>query len=626
MLNAPEIVVAPEINRGLITGFTDGLRPEPRLTVSEWADRFRFLSSTSSSEAGPWRTSRTPYLREIQDDLSSSSIVQEIVLKKGAQLGLTESSFNWIGYIIDISPAPTLLVQPTDQMVKRASKMRFDPMIEATPRLREKISPARSRDSGNTQTQKDFPGGTVVLTGANSPVGLRSMPAKNVILDEVDAYPTDLDGEGSPINLAKARTRTFPRKKIFIISTPTIESKSIITKEFNDTDKRYYFVPCPHCGAEQHLYWERVKWEPGKPETTRYMCEHCNEPIEERFKTQMLAKGTWRPTNPDAIDPKRKGYHINSLYSPYGWYSWADAVKEYEIALKDINKMKGFVNTVLGLEFVEDGDAPEWENLWNRRESYQLNKPQKDIAFLTAGVDVQKDRIEVEVVGWKYGKISQSIDYRVLIGKTEEPEVWEKLRAMLAEQWEREDGVLMPIRMMAIDSGYNTSHVYEFCRKQDPSRVIAVKGQEKQAIMIAAPKSVDVTRSGKKVGQTKVWNIGVSMIKSEVYAWLKLNKNEDGTVPDGYCHFPQYDQHYFKGLTAEVVEFKLVRGFRKYEWVKKYERNEPLDCRVYARAAACAFGMDRFNKENWDDIGGNYVHRPNEKPNDKKKRESFWDR
>lgn len=624
MLNAPDIIVA--VDKGLIRGFLDGMRPEPRVTVSEWADRYRFLSSTSSAEPGPWRTSRTPYLREIQDNLSSTSIVQEIILKKGAQLGLTESSFNWIGYIIDISPAPTLLVQPTDQMVKRASKMRFDPMVEATPRLREKINPARSRDSGNTLTQKDFPGGTVVLTGANSPVGLRSMPAKNVILDEVDAYPVDLDGEGSPIDLAKARTRTFAKKKIFVISTPTTEGKSIITKEFNATDKRYYFVPCPHCGAEQHLYWERVKWEPGKPETTRYMCEHCNEPIEERFKTQMLAAGTWRVTKPENIDPKRVGYHLNSLYSPFGWYSWADAAKDYEEALKDINKMKTFVNTVLGLEYTEDGDAPEWENLYNRRETYPLNKPHKEIAFLTAGVDVQKDRIEVEVVGWQYGKISQSIDYRVLIGKTEDADVWEKLRAMLSEQWEREDGVLMPIRMMAIDSGYNTQKVYDFCKKQDPSKVLAVKGQERQAIMIAAPKSVDVTRSGKKVGTTKVWNIGVSMIKSEIYANLKLNKAEDGTVPDGYCFFPQYDAHYFKGLTAEVVEFKIVKGFRKYEWVKKYDRNEPLDCRVYARAAACAFGMDRFNKENWDDIGGNYGNKGPDKSNDNKKRSSFWDR
>src|ERR1044072_1347075 len=202
-------------------GFFDGLRPEPRLTVSEWADLHRRLSSTASSAPGKWRTSRTPYLKEIMDCFSSFSTIQEVILKKGAQLGLTEAGFNWMGYIIDVSPAPTLLVMPTDAMVKKNSKTRFDPMIQATPRLSEKIKSSRERDAGNTINQKDFPGGTAVLVGANSPVGLRSMPAQNVMLDEVDAYPLDVDGEGNPIDLAKARTRTFPRRTIFVIYTRT---------------------------------------------------------------------------------------------------------------------------------------------------------------------------------------------------------------------------------------------------------------------------------------------------------------------------------------------------------------------------------------------------------------------
>lgn len=605
-------------------GFLDGLRPEPRITVSEWADLYRYLSSSSSAEPGLWRTSRTPYLKEIQDALSSTNIIQEVILMKGAQLGLTEAGFNWVGYIIDVAPAPTLMVQPTDMMVKRASKMRFDPMIEATPKLREKIKPSRSRDSGNTIGQKDFPGGTVILTGANSPVGLRSMPAKNIFLDEVDAYPNDLDGEGSPIDLAKARARTFARKKIFVVSTPTIESKSIIEKEFENTDKRYFFLPCPHCGAEQILKWEQMRWKKGKPETARYECEHCQELIEERYKTQMLAGGTWRVTNPEKINPLRVGYHINSLYSPFGWYSWPQAVTDYEEAEKDVNKKKTFTNTVLGLTWADEGEAPPWENVYNRREQYPINKPQAEVAFLTAGVDVQKDRLECEIVGWCVGKRSYSVDYRVLIGKTEEKEVWIKLAALLNETWERVDGAIMPIRMMAIDSGYNTSYVYEFCRKYDNSRVFPVKGQDAQAVMVAAPRAVDVTRTGKKIGRVKLFNIGVSVIKSELYGWLRLEKGEEG-IPDGYCHFPQYDPHYFRGLTAEQMEFKIIRGFRRYEWVKKYERNEPLDCRVYARAAASVFGMDRLTVEAWQQISGNYGQKTEENSQQKKKKDSFWD-
>jgi phage terminase large subunit GpA-like protein len=611
-------------NYDLLIGFLYGMKPEPRLTVSEWADLHRYLSSTSSSEPGRWRTSRTPYLRKIQDYLSSASIVQEIILMKGAQLGLTEAGFNWIGYIIDIAPAPTLMVQPTDAMVKRASKMRFDPMIEATPRLRDKIKTARSRDSGNTMTQKDFPGGAVVLTGANSPVGLRSMPAKNVFMDEVDAYPNDLDGEGSPIALAKARTRTFPKKKIFVVSTPTIKGKSIIEKEFDTTDKQYYFVPCPHCGGEQTLIWDQMRWEPGKPDTVRYQCIHCNEMIEERYKTVMLEKGDWRATAPENINPIRVGFHINSLYSPYGWYSWADAVKDYETGEKDINEKKTFTNTVLGLTWQDEGEAPPWENIYNRRESYPTNTVNKDVCFLTAGVDIQKDRIELEIVGWCRGKRSYSIDYRVLLGKTEEQEVWEKLWKTLSETFMREDGCILPIQMTCIDHGYNSTYVYEFCKKHDNGRIVPVKGQERQSILVAPPRSVNYTHTGKKIGRVKLWNIGVSMMKQELYGWLRLEKAEDGTPPDGYCHFPQYAQHYFRGLTAEQLEFKIVKGFRKYEWVKKYERNEPLDCRNYARAAACIVGMDRFTPESWDEISGSFSQNQQEKKEKPKKKDSFW--
>lgn len=625
MIAAPDILPAPD--NVFIKGFFDGLRPEPRLTVSEWADKYRRLGSTASSEAGPWRTSRTPYLRQIMDDLSTHNPIQEIILKKGAQLGLTEAGFNWIGYIIDISPAPTLLVMPTDAMVKRNSKTRFDPMIQATPRLSEKIKSSRERDAGNTINQKDFPGGTAVLVGANSPVGLRSMPAKNVLLDEVDAYPLDVDGEGNPIDLAKARTRTFPRKKIFIISTPTVEGKSTISKEFANSDQRYFFVSCPKCGAEQSLKWERMRWEQGKPETARYCCEHCDELVDEMQFKAMFPRGTWRATCPEKISKTRVGYHINSLYSPLGWYSWPNAVEDYETALKDVTKMKAFVNTVLGLEWKEDSEAPEWEKLFDRREDYKLDKPRKEVAFLTAGVDVQRDRIEVEVVGWIEGKRTQSITYRVLPGKTEEDEVWRKLAAMLAETWEREDGVLMPIRIMAIDTGYNTAHVQNFCRTHDASRVVPIKGQDNLAVMAAAPRPVDVTRGGKKIGQVKQWNIGVSMIKSELYAWLKLRRGEDGVYPDGFCHFPQYDSTYFRGMTAEVVEYKIdKKGYRKYEWVKKYDRNEPLDCRVYARAAAFIFGMDRFNSELWKEIHGGYVIKPKETGRKDGKKSSFWDR
>jgi phage terminase large subunit GpA-like protein len=610
----------------LVKGFYDGLRPIARLTVSDWSDQYRYLSPNASAEPGLFRTSRTPYLKEIMDRLSSNDITQEVVVMKGAQLGFTEAGNNWVGYIIDISPAPTLMVMPTDDTVKRNSKIRIDPMIEATPRLREKISPSRSRDSGNTTKQKDFPGGVLVLTGANSAVGLRSMPVKYLFLDEVDGYPLDLEGEGSPIDLARARTRTFARKKIFIVSTPTIEGQSVVEKEFSLTDQRKFHVPCPHCGGMQELVWDNLTWEQGKPDTARYICVHCEEAIEERHKTAMLAGGVWIADAPDNTNSNKVGYHINSLYSPFGWYSWAQAASDYEDAENDENKLRTFTNTVLGETWKEKGDAPDWENIFNRRETYTTNTVPLEVGFITAGVDIQKDRIELEIVGWCRGKRTYSLDYRVIVGDTEKPEVWAQLSQVVNETWEREDKAVLPLRLMAIDTGYNTQFVYEFCRKFDPTRVMPVKGQDAQAVMIASPRTVDVNWKGRKSGTIQLWNIGVSLIKSETYGYLRLNRNEDGSIPNGYCHFPQYNPDYFKGITAEQLTFKVVRGYKRYQWEKKYERNEPLDCRVYARAAAAVVGVDRFEEKHWQLMEGTYGKAPRKDEKPKKRKSDFWNR
>lgn len=610
----------------LIQGFLDGLRPEPRLSVSDWADRYRMLSSTASAEPGQWRTSRTPYLRQIMDNLSSTDPCREVVFMKGAQVGATEMGFNWVGYVIDVSPGPMLLVQPTLETLKRASKTRFDPMVEATPRLTEKIAPSRSRDSGNTTFQKDFPGGTVVLTGANSAVGLRSMPIRFLFLDEIDGYPLDLEGEGDPISLAEARTRTFARKKIFKVSTPTVEGRSVIEREFMNTDQRYFMVPCPHCQHEQALVFDNLKWDKGKPETALYFCEECGAGIEERFKTTMLAEGRWVAKKPELTSLYKAGYHLNSLYSPNGWYSWVDAARDWEDAQGDDNKLKTFTNTVLGLTWKEKGDAPEWQNLYNRREPYQLNRPTKEVAFLTAGVDVQKDRIEVEIVGWCRGKRSYSVDYRVLPGDTSSKAVWDALAAIVGEQWEREDGRIMPLRLMAVDTGFRTTEVYDFCQRFDVTRVIPVKGQDKQQLVVAAPKQIHTTSAGKKVGRVRIWNVGTSVVKSELYGWLKLELAEDGAAPPGYCHFPEYDQHFFRMLTAEQVQYRVVRGYPVPEWVKKYERNEALDCRVYARAAAAVVGIDRFREENWKTLESGYAVRSEAGGQQKRERRKsdFW--
>src|SRR5580704_6150996 len=252
-----------------------GARPDPLLTISQWADRYRALSQRASAESGPWRTERTPYLREIMDCLSPSSPVERTVFMKGAQIGGTGYGNNWIGYTIHQAPGPMMAIQPTVEMAKRNSKQRIDPLIEESDVLRVLVSDPRSRDSGNTMLSKEFPGGVLVMTGANSAVGLRSMAARYLFLDEVDGYPGDVEGEGDPVNLAMARTRTFARRKVFLCSTPKITGMSRIEAAYEESDQRHYWVPCPHCREFQVLKFAQLRWPNGQPEKAVYACEHC---------------------------------------------------------------------------------------------------------------------------------------------------------------------------------------------------------------------------------------------------------------------------------------------------------------------------------------------------------------
>ena len=296
-----------------------GLRPDPDLTVSEWADRHRKLSSRASAEPGQYRTVRTPYMGEIMDRLSPGDPTQRVVFMKAAQVGATEAGNNWIGFAIHQAPGPMLAVQPTVELAKRNSRQRIDPLIEESPELRERIKPARSRDAGNTMLSKEFAGGILIMTGANSAVGLRSTPARYIFLDEVDAYPASADEEGDPVTLAEARSLTFAhRRKVFLVSTPTIRGLSRIERELEASDQRRFFVPCPHCDAMQWLKFDRLRWEKGRPETAEYLCEGCDGAIAEHHKTAMLEAGEWRATA-EPEDPGTVGYHLSALYSPVGW-------------------------------------------------------------------------------------------------------------------------------------------------------------------------------------------------------------------------------------------------------------------------------------------------------------------
>lgn len=585
----------------------DGLRPDVIVDVATWAERHRILSGEGASEPGPWRNERTPYLVEIMESLSPDSRVEEVVFMKSAQIGGTECGNNWIAYIVARGLGPTLAVQKSVGLAERYSKQRLDPMFRDTPALAGKVQDRRKRDSGNTILQKQFPGGTLMLAGAEAAAGLRSMPVRNLFLDEIDAYPEDVEGEGDPVKLAERRTMTFGRRKVFKVSTPTHESTSKVARAYRDTDQRRYHVPCPHCGLEQLLEWQRLRYDTddeGKlvHGSVHYECvaDECDAPILEHHKRGMLMGGQWVATA-DEPTGLRRGYHINALYSP--WFPWWKLVVEWLEAKGDVQRLKSFVNTLLGETWKEQGEAPEWRRLYARREPYREGTVPMDGHVLTAGVDVQRDRLELEVVAWGPGHESWSIEFARLEGDPAEPKVWDELEAYLSRTWPHESGGHLRLARLAIDSGDQTALVYAWARRF-PQQVLAVKGRDSMQEILGRPTVQDVNHRGKRTRRgAKLWPVGVSTAKHELYAWLRLPEPVEGEEPPrGWCHFPDSrPREWFEQLCAEEWTREKARktGRWRYYWRKVRERNEALDCRVYARAAATAVGIDRWTDEDW---------------------------
>ena len=568
-------------------GFFAGLKPEKSLTVSEWSDTYRILSSKASAEPGKWRTSRTPYLEEPMNCLGTQSPIQRVVLMFAAQTGKTELQNCWLGYVIDHAPAPMLLVQPTLEMGKRLSKQRLESMINETPCLNEKIAPARSRDSGNTLSSKEFPGGMMLITGANSATGLRSTPCRYISCDEVDAFPSDASGEGDPVALAEKRATTFStRKKILLTSTPTIKDFSRIETEYLASDCRLFYLPCPICGEYQYLDWKQLQKDDEK--NPKYKCIHCGDLFDESNKTKMLRMGEWRSTKEG--DGITAGFRLNGLYSPLGWLSWSEMLMEFNKAKGDAPLIKTFVNTRLSETFETDYvSSMSAEGLLKRCESYEQGICPEGVLLLTQGVDCQIDRLEVSTWGWGKGEEAFLIDHVQLWGDPHQAEVWKQLQIVINQQYEHENGKSLVPVMSAIDSGgLHTSEVYQFAREKVAQGVIAIKGQSQaNKPVIGRPSRVDINfrkinKAIKKGGL--VYPLGVDTIKNTLMGRLKNNK----IGSDGYIHFhADTSEEYFKQLTAERQILKTNRaGFQVPQWVLPNNvRNECLDCFVYSYAA-----------------------------------------
>ena len=552
------------------------MRPEPQIPVSEWADRHRMLPDTAA-EPGRWRTARTPYLREIMDSLSTGSPYERVVMMKGGQTGGTEAGLNWLGYIIHNAPGIVMLVQPSLDMVRRNTVTRIDPLIASSPVLRDLVATPRSRDTGNSLFRKSFPGGQLVMTGANSAIGLRSTPVRYLFLDEVDGYPGDADGEGDPVALAIQRTATFKgRRKTLMVSTPTLKGYSRIEAAFEESDRRYFHVPCLHCGDMAPITWARIRWPEGRRDRAHLVCEDCGGVHEEHDKPRLLEVGEWRATAQG--DGHTAGFHLSALYSP--WETWAEIAVEHGKVRKDPPRLQVWVNTKLGQSWEDQaGDTVPADPLMDRREDWGEDLPE-GVAVLTAGVDVQGDRLELQVIGWGRDEESWVIDYRVIWGDPSGPRVWADLDVALQATYAHAKAMPdLPIRAAAIDTGgHHTKAAYEFCRTRLARRVLAIKGRGGTGVPVWPRRP---TRTNK--GKIPLFIVGVDAVKDALLARLKLTGPGPGAV-----HFPRrLDAEYFRQLTAErvVTRFEKGRPIRSWQPKRDGERNEALDTFVYANAA-----------------------------------------
>lgn len=588
------------------------LKPATKLNLVEWADTYRFLSPESSSTPGKWRTSLVEPARGPMMAVTDPT-VKKISIMACTQLMKTELINNIVGYFVHQDPSPIIVMQPTGSLADTWSKDRLDPMIRDTPVLKELIKDKKSRDSGNTIGHKQFVGGHITVIGSNSPSELASRPVRITLRDEIDKYEDNR--EGDPSALIVERSATFWNALDVGVCSPTIKGRSKIEAEYLASDRRKFHVDCPHCSHNHFMVWSNVRWQNNDPLTAQYECPECTVLWTEKDRIEAISNGYYVATAPFK---GHAGFHVNKLASP--WEPLSALVEKWITAQADPSKLQTFINTQLAETWEEKGEAPEYMRLYERRASYNINTCPEGVVFLTAGCDVQKDRLEIEIVGWCKGKQSYSIDYRVIMGETTTESPWLELDKILNETWTLTNDQEIQIKVLAIDSGFNTQHVYNWARKYPSNRVMVVKGQDSQQNILGIPSAADVTHNGVKSKRSvRVWPVGVSNLKSELYGFLNLKgAGDDGIYPPGYCHFPQYGEEFFKMLTAEQLMKRIVNGKTVYKWVKTHERNEALDCRNYARAAATMIGIDRFKEQDWINLTGSFISKPIVKPEEQK--------
>lgn len=564
------------ISKSIFDGLQSAI-PEKALTVSLWAERFRYVSSERSANPGKWSNSLVPFLVGVMDAVSEPSI-EQIVLMKSSQIAGTEFLNNVAGFFIHIDPSAIMYLAENELKAQAWMKECFAPMVRDTPILNKLVADPKERDSSSTINIKTFPGGNIVTAWATSPATLSSRPRRIILADECDAFnPTK---EGDPLKLAEARTKTFGnQRKMLYVSSPRDKETSSIEPLYELSDKRKYFVPCPECEDMQVLKWENVRWDDGDTESAYYVCDICGAIIENEEKTEMLANGEWRA---EKETNKIAGFWINELYSPFT--TWGEMATDFVNSKPFPEKLKVFINTRLAQTWENDGERIDYANIKFHQEEYEAEIP-SGVKLLTSGVDVQDDRLEIVVYGWGDDWESWSIDYKVIYGNPATNEIWDECKAYLTRDFYDIDENILRIKAVGFDSGgHHTDKVYDFCKANTGRKYFCLKGANIAGKPIVSKPSI----VGKK--RVRLFTVGTEAAKDMIFSYLQIE--EEGP---GYCHFREdYEDSYFKMLCAEKKITKFVSGKSKTVWVKvsANARNEVLDCTVYALAAAKILNPD----------------------------------
>lgn len=593
-------MTAPPGDIGLLRLLAQGIRPDPRRSVAEWAEQAPRIVAEGSVE-GRWRNARAPYLVEVMERMSLHCPTRRVTFMASAQIGKTQCGLNLLGQVLCETPAQVLVLLPSLNSLRMYNRDKLDRMIQATPVLLNAVADVteRSGQSSTTAVKRGARGAQVELITASSSRDLQSRTARVVIMEEVSEYEADVGGRGDPVEQAEARTIQWRKRgeKIIKISTPGVKGSCRITKDWEAGSRGQYEVPCPHCGTFQKLHFRNLSWTPGSPSTARYVCEAAGCIIEESAKTGMLAAKRWVHEYPDRQD-LHASFRINTLYSSFT--PWSAVAEQAEKAERDPSLLKTFTQQWLGEAWDEAFDLPKAEILLLRRDAYPTGRVPPGVLFLEGATDVQGDRLEWAVWGFDQAFGQWLIDRGVIEGDPTRPEPWAAHDLLLARTWQDAWGKPMQPETWGVDAGYLSTHVYAYCRRhagRAAPMVRALDGREGWRLPpIGTPSQRGVDWNGQRIGTVQLWPVGTWDMKSELAAALRLTEQGPGPEgwPPGALRFNEAaDLPWLNQLLAERFVENPKTG--KRSWQKVAPRNEAWDIAVYARALA------RHDTAGWTD-------------------------